>query len=228
MQTLTTGKKTCILRLVAFQARVTMGTSVGISNEKALGIVWGNRKNKNSSTNAAPQQLWLFVHPVHSNCTALAFLLDWCFFYYWILSLKTIPSPIAVVIRTQLPGRFGNRQLQIIPWFRIQLLRIMSLTISLNLMKAVATGNYQPNLTSWSAYYFQKMRKLSGKVCCSGYCQPVENSHISKSTLSPANWVTANFPSLSTATETGRLKLGWLPNLQQKLPSNWNSWMRWL
>ena len=115
MQTLTTGKKTCILRLVAFQARVTMGTSVGISNEKALGIIWGNRKNKNSSTNAASEQLWLFVHPVHSNCTAAAFLFDWRFFY-WILSLKTIPSPIALVIRTQLPAPFGNGQLQIIPW----------------------------------------------------------------------------------------------------------------
>ena len=45
---------------------------------------------------------------VQSNCTTVAFLLAWLM--DWILSLQTIPSAVAVAIRTQLPARFGNGQ----------------------------------------------------------------------------------------------------------------------
>ena len=66
------------------------------ATQRHLGSFGGTGPAKVPSYNVEP--MWLFVQPVHRYCTAAAFLLA-CFID-WILSLQTIPSAIAVVIRT--------------------------------------------------------------------------------------------------------------------------------
>ena len=48
--------------------------------------------------------MWLFVQPGTAIVLPRHFLLVLA----WILSIQTIPSAIAVLIRTQLPADFGN------------------------------------------------------------------------------------------------------------------------
>ena len=100
--------------------RFPAGTSIGHyqnerSTQRHLGSFAETRQAKIPSKNAAPQQLWLFVQPGTQQlycrgifAGSLACLLD------WFLSLQRIPSAIAVVIRSQLPARFGNGQLDFV------------------------------------------------------------------------------------------------------------------
>ena len=64
------------------------GNWVGITNAKALGIVWRNKTSKTAKQKCRIQE--------HANCTAAGHLLALA----RILSLQTIPSAIAVLIRT--------------------------------------------------------------------------------------------------------------------------------
>ena len=84
--------------------RKWVGNWVGLSNAKALGIVLRDRTDKNAKHHYKCSCL---CSQVHCNCTAAAFLLVSA----RILPLQTIPSAIAVLIRTQLPVRVGNDQL---------------------------------------------------------------------------------------------------------------------
>ena len=70
-------------------------TWVGISNAKALGIVWRDQTSKNH------YNCGCLCSQVHSNCTAAAFFLDWLI--DWLI--ESCPSK-----RSQLPARFGNGQ----------------------------------------------------------------------------------------------------------------------
>ena len=63
---------------------------------------WGCRASKNSKQKCRSTTI-----EVHSNFTAAAFLLAWLIESY---PFKRPPSAIAVVIRIQLPARFGNGQ----------------------------------------------------------------------------------------------------------------------
>ena len=72
-----------------------MGNWVGISNAKALGIVWRDRTRRNAKQKCHHYNYGCLCSQVNSNCTAAAFLLVLA----RILSLQTIPSAIAVLIR---------------------------------------------------------------------------------------------------------------------------------
>ena len=95
-----------------------VGTWVGISNAKALEIVWRDRTSKNSKQKfqAKMPHHYNFVCLCSQRFTAIVLprhflFLDWRI--DWILFLQTIPSAIAVVIRTQLPARFGIGKLRL-------------------------------------------------------------------------------------------------------------------
>ena len=86
--------ETCILRLVAFQSQVTSG-NLG-RNQQRKGTwdrLGGQDKQQFRAKIPHHTNCGCLCSQVQSNCTAAAFLLDCCFFFYWILSLKTIPSP---------------------------------------------------------------------------------------------------------------------------------------
>ena len=86
-----------------------VGTWVGISSAKALGIVSRGRASSNSKQKCRTTTI-VAVQPgtqqlyCRGSFACFACLID------WILSLQTIPSAIAVVIRIQPPARFGNGQ----------------------------------------------------------------------------------------------------------------------
>ena len=87
-----------------------VGTWIGVSNAKALVIVWRDGTSKNSKGKMPHHyNCGCLCSQVHGNFTAAPFFLA-CWLIDWILSLQTIPSAIAVVIWTQLPARFGNGQ----------------------------------------------------------------------------------------------------------------------
>ena len=88
---------------------------VGISNAKALGIVWRDRTSKNSKQKCRTTTLVAVCAARYTSIILprhfclLAWLID------WILSLQTVLSAIAAVVRTHLPARFGNGQSQMPP-----------------------------------------------------------------------------------------------------------------